>query len=112
MPPDPPRILYVGRRAEGRALHDYVRRCGWQVYLPEATAEALGMYVFYAPDVIVLDVARAPDTAWESYRHLRTVDAGPLLLLTDDDIRDRAVTTLPAAVDRIALADRIAALYI
>jgi DNA-binding response OmpR family regulator len=107
----PPRILYVGRQAEGQALHEYVRRCGWQVYLPGETLEALGMYVFYAPDVIVLDVTRAPDAAWESYHHLRTVDAGPLLMLTDDDSPDRAVTTLPAAINRGALADHIAALY-
>lgn len=79
-----PLILYVGDAQAGQALQDAVQNAGWWVYQPTETLEALGMYVTYMPDVVVINAATQPDFTGEVYEHLRSVDARPLLVLTDD----------------------------
>ena len=74
-------IVYVGDARRGAALHATVGKYGWYVYTPSEAMEALGMYVFYSPALVVLD--SGTDFAHEVYRHLLTVDARPLLILAD-----------------------------
>ena len=74
-------ILYVGDSARGRALHNAAEERGWYVYVPTETKEALGIYIFYMPSVIVIDAGS--DFAHEVYQHLHSVEAGPLLILAD-----------------------------
>src|SRR5687768_2057662 len=80
-----PTILYVGNGDEGRALLSAVEPRRWQVYLPEDAMEALGIYITYFPDVVVLDGQfRAAE---EVYYHLSTLAGAtvPLVVLTSDD---------------------------
>src|SRR5689334_18631753 len=74
-------ILYVGDARRGRALHDAAAEHGWYVYVPTETMEALGIYIFYMPGLVVIDAGS--DFAQEVYRHLRSIEAEPLLILAD-----------------------------
>jgi hypothetical protein len=87
-------ILYIGEREAGQALSDVIQRLGGFVYTPENLMQALGMYITYFPHVTVIDM----QTAWakDVYDHLRSVDAAPLLLLTDQRVREFSVYTLPS----------------
>jgi hypothetical protein len=80
-----PNILYVGNEDEGQALLAAVEPRGWCVYLPEDTMEALGIYITYFPDVVVLDgqLRRAE----EVYYHLSTLpgETVPMVLLTGNE---------------------------
>jgi hypothetical protein len=101
-------ILYIGEREAGLALSDAIQQRGGFVYLPENLMQALGMYVTYFPHITVIDM----QTAWaqEVYAHLRSVDAQPLVLLTDQRVREFSVHTLPpyASAEQISqFLDRI-----
>jgi hypothetical protein len=74
-------ILYVGDAGQGRKLHDAAGERGWYVYVPTEAREALGIYIFYMPAIVVIDASS--DFAHEVYRHLHSVEAGPLLVLAD-----------------------------
>jgi hypothetical protein len=74
-------ILYVGDAARGRALHEAAAARGWHVYVPTETMEALGIYIFYSPSIVVVEAGSG--FAAEVYRHLRSVEAEPLLILAD-----------------------------
>src|SRR5262245_51653490 len=79
-----PFILYVGGAAKGRAvLKSALSNGGW-AYLAQDADEALGAYIAYTPEAIVLDPTVAPATAAEAYHHLRSVEAQPLFILTRD----------------------------
>ncbi len=108
-----PFILFVGNPGRGEDLLNRVESLGWWVYLPEDDLEALGMYITYAPDVVVLDAEAAPEIAVNVYHHLSSVHAAPLLVLTSDSTWDAGVSNdiylLPPGIGRDALAARIAA---
>ena len=79
-----PLMLYVGGAAQGRAFFDVAEARGSWVYLAEDTAEALGAYVAYAPNAVILDPVAAPEIAAEVYHHLRSIGAAPLFILSPD----------------------------
>ncbi len=79
-----PLILYVGDAQPGQSLLDVVENAGWWVYQPTETLEALGMYITYMPDAVVINTSTQPDFTGEVYEHLRSIEARPLLVLTDD----------------------------
>lgn len=81
-------VLYVGSEAGGRGFKAIAKTQGWETYLPESVNEALGMYIFYAPHLIVLE----GDTplAHQVFEHLSEVThASPryveaMMVLSDD----------------------------
>ncbi len=79
-----PNILYVGNVAAGKVLLQTVTPDGWWVYQPSETLEALGIYITYLPDITVIDASVQPDFTGEVYEHLRSIQAQPLLVLTND----------------------------
>jgi hypothetical protein len=86
-------ILYVGEREAGQALAALVESEGGYIYLPDSLMQALGMYITYFPDVVVIDMETS--YAQQVYDHLRSVDAKPVILLTDERIRIASIYTLP-----------------
>jgi hypothetical protein len=77
-------LLYIGNDARGHCLHTALQPRGWQVYLPTAILEALGMYVFYYPDCVVLDAFSEAPLATEVGVHLSSIQAAPVLVITDE----------------------------
>lgn len=82
----------------------------WELHIAANLTAALGIYVFHFPNVIVIDgkVSFAPD----ALLHLRSVDAAPIILLTDKPQcwqlpDDGAVIVLDPATDAAALVRRI-----
>ncbi len=90
-------ILYIGEAEAGQALAERAALDGSYAYLPEHLLQALGMYITYFPHIVVIDMA--VDYAAEAYEHLLSVDARPLILLTDEYIRSTTIRTLPRGVD-------------
>jgi hypothetical protein len=76
-------ILYVGEAERGEVIRATVALDGGYVYLPEHMMQALGMYITYLPNVIIVDAAVSYSS--QIIEHLRSVDARPILLLTDGD---------------------------
>ncbi|GIK67214.1 MAG: hypothetical protein BroJett018_50080 [Chloroflexota bacterium] len=85
-------VLYIGSDAGGRGFKAIAKTQGWETYLPESINEALGMYIFYAPHLIVFE----GDTllAQNAFEHLSEVAyASPryveaMLVLSDDVVWD------------------------
>ncbi|MBL8162786.1 MAG: hypothetical protein JNJ61_12435 [Anaerolineae bacterium] len=104
-----PLVLFVGNPARGADLQRQTGQANWWVYLPEDALEALGIYITYLPDVVVLDEAAAPEITHEVYRHLRSVQAAALIVLTSgtDWQTDSNVTLLPPGIGTTALAEQI-----
>jgi hypothetical protein len=73
--------LYIG--SDASKVSDALRAEGGWVYHADTLMKALGMYISYMPQVIIID-ACAP-YAEEAYMHLRSVDAHPIILLTAPD---------------------------
>lgn len=98
-------ILYVGEREAGQTLAEIVEPEGGFVYLPENLMQALGMYITYFPQVIVIDMV--VPYAEEVYSHLRSVDAKPIVLLGEDRLRPASVYALPSDTTAEALLDAL-----
>ena len=98
-------ILYVGKREAGLALAALVEETDGCVYLPETLMQALGMYITYFPQIVVID----PSVSYgrETFEHLRSVDAKPMILLTDERIRSNSIRTLPPDISAEALLDAL-----
>jgi hypothetical protein len=80
-----PNILFIGDSERGYALEKIAERNGAVIFLPEETFDALAMYITYLPDITVIDTSVNRHTAAETYYHLRSVKAAPILVLTEDD---------------------------
>ena len=92
-----PMILFVGHHEQGAQLLETVEPLGWWVYQPQTASEALGMYVSYLPDVILMDADAAPDVVEEVYFHLASVQADPMIVIGSDALwSDRVPHHLPA----------------
>lgn len=103
-------ILYIGEHEAGEALAQAAESSGDYVYRPEHLMQALGIYITYLPHVVIIDMA--VDYAAEAYEHLCSVEAEPMILLTDDYVRSAVIFTLPrgaSAQDLLALVERAAA---
>lgn len=79
-----PNVLYVGDRNNGQSFLDFVADLNWSVYVADNMLDALGHYVMCMPDLVVVDTANNLELGAAVYHHLRSVDAAPLLVLTDD----------------------------
>ncbi|MBZ0296051.1 MAG: hypothetical protein K8L99_26055 [Anaerolineae bacterium] len=79
-----PNILYVGGQDTGRAFAQAVKKANWWVHLPTETLEALGMYITYMPDIIVIDLTEQPELTQSVYEHLQSIEASPMLVLAVD----------------------------
>lgn len=75
-------LMYVGISEQGESIRAAAELNGGAVYLPEHMMQALGMYITYLPNVIVVD--SAVSYSEDVIAHLRSVDARPILLLTDE----------------------------
>lgn len=82
-----PSILFVSVENTADSLKAVAAQYGGLVYTPTSLLETLGMYIDYAPNVIIIDTC-AP-YATEAYQHLRSVDASPIILLVDDALNER-----------------------
>jgi hypothetical protein len=92
-------MLYVGHRARGHALSAAVQARGWQVYVPTALLEALGIYVFYYPHCVVIDDALVRSSlATEVCAHLLSIQAQQLLVVTDERRQEQWQATAVAAI--------------
>ncbi|MEP6988063.1 MAG: hypothetical protein ABI970_20845 [Chloroflexota bacterium] len=87
-----PMILFVGHPEQGAQLLEAVEPLGWWVYQPQNANEALGMYVSYLPDVVLLNADAAPDITEEVYYHLASVLAEPMIVISDDELWSDRVT--------------------
>lgn len=82
-----PQILYIGNADGGRQLHTAVVASGWHVHLPACEEEALAQYIFYMPDIVIVD--STPNlpfddaTLRDTLLHLQSVEASPIIVLTD-----------------------------
>ncbi len=87
-----PMILFVGHQEQGAQLLEAVEPLGWWVYQPQNANEALGMYVSYLPDVILMNADSAPDITEEVYYHLASILAEPMIVIGGDEVWSDRVT--------------------
>jgi len=85
-------ILYVGKPESGRTLAALAEQRSDYVYLPENLMQTLGMYITYFPHVVIIDMSL--DYAEDAYEHLRSVDASPMILLSEEPIRSTTIRSL------------------
>lgn len=98
-------MLYIGDRESGAAIRETAELDGGYVYLPEHMMQALGMYITYLPNVIVVDSAVGYSA--DVLMHLQSVDAQPILLLTDEPGERRAQLDGVFRMDRDSSPDDI-----
>jgi hypothetical protein len=95
-----PFALFIGDTLTADTLRREIEAGGGVMYHPQSLMEALGCYITYLPNVIIIDMC-APFAA-EAYMHLRSVDAHPILLLLDVNApipeREGGVSWLPRDV--------------
>lgn len=76
-------ILYVGDKNRAEQLQKRVATRDWHVMPATEGQQALGMYVTFWPDTVVLDVKQGEDAAEYVYLHLRSMDVGPMVIIGD-----------------------------
>lgn len=78
-----PTLLYVGPMDQAATWMGEAYERGMTVFVAQELYEALGMFITYLPDVVVLDTIYAPVLATEATVHLITVthDDTPLVRL-------------------------------
>lgn len=108
-------LLYVGDSTRGEQLQTSATSRGWNCLRPTELLEALALYVFCFPDLVVLDATVERDLAAAVFFHLRSVDAPALLVLTEattpgpwDGLPSPAVTVIPPTAHPDALLDLVA----
>lgn len=96
-----PLVIYVGGDSRGERLAGRAAELGWTVLTASQERQALGMWVMYMPDLVVIDGADNASGAHYVYTHLRSVEASPLLLLSTRQfqpvVHGEGVQTLPSA---------------
>ena len=103
-------VLYVGDSAKAEALQVATGHRGWYVRHAGDLMTALGIYVIEMPHLILLeDAPEWDDYMGDVYLHLRSVDAAPMILLTDTPHlwarpTDQSVYHLPLALQGASLA--------
>ena len=81
MSQDTPIILYIGDSETGQWFD--LMLAPWQgyVYVRNELLSALGVYISYEPDLVILDARIMPKLAQNAYTHLRSVNAEHILIL-------------------------------
>src|SRR5262245_46315608 len=74
-------VLCVGGADTERWIASSIEPYGGYVYRADDLTHALGMYVSYMPELVVLDTKNAPELATQVYTHLRSIDVEPILIL-------------------------------
>lgn len=98
-------ILYIGKPELGQTVAAAAARRNSYAYLPETLMDALGMYITYFPDIVVIDMS--VDYAAEAFEHLRSVDAEPVVLVGGKHVRSTSVYNLPSHISAEALVDAL-----
>jgi hypothetical protein len=82
-----PGILFIGSTEKAHALAKQTEARGWLVYHTAQTMEALALYLFCYPDLVVIDQADYPITAAEVSFHLHSLnDAAPIFVVTNPEL--------------------------
>lgn len=83
-----PNVLYIGNAPRRTEFTTTVETHDWNVFAPTLVEEALAFYVFYLPDIVVIDAT--PDAHFdlsnlqEIYFHLHSISAEPMLIISED----------------------------
>jgi len=108
-------LLYVGDSTQGEQLQTSATSRGWNFLRPTELLEALALYVFAFPDLVVLDATVERDLSEAVFFHLRSVDSPALLVLTEattpgpwDGLQSPAVTVIPPTAHPDELLDLVA----
>lgn len=101
-----PILLYVGDKTAYENLNSTASAHAWMLTHAEDMRGALAQYVFFRPDMIIIEES---DFAAEAIMHLCSVEAYPIVLLTDDHHPwlDQPVYSLPHDIDAFDLAQEI-----
>ncbi len=78
-----PRIVYMGNQERGERLQQMAGPLGWTILTATQKLQALAMYVFYFPDLVIVDCSGNPAEAEEVLFHLQSVQAEPILVLAE-----------------------------
>jgi hypothetical protein len=70
-----PLIVYAGEETRGRHLQQMTESLGWTVLTATGERQALGMYVFYVPDLVIIDSCHNKEGAKTILFHLYSVQA-------------------------------------
>lgn len=89
-----PLIVYAGEEQRGRYLQQMTASLGWTVLTATGEHQALGMYVFYVPDLVIIDSRHNEEGANTILFHLHSVQAQPILLL----VEPRHKITIPSGI--------------
>jgi hypothetical protein len=83
MSQEAPIILYVGDVEAGQMFLPALQAYGGYAYMSEVVLETLGMYITYFPDLVILNAALNSELIQETYFHLCSVNAAPMIILAD-----------------------------
>lgn len=75
-----PIVLYVGETSAAQSFACLAQAHGWQVLIPTELLEALAMYLFYYPSVVILDDS---PIAHEAQFHLESLPATVPIMVID-----------------------------
>ena len=74
-------ILYVGNAIAGQTFKECMQALGWEVYLAKSRYQALGLYITYMPDLVILNALTNTALAEDVHYHIRTVESTPIIVL-------------------------------
>ncbi|MBX3001792.1 MAG: hypothetical protein KF893_24925 [Caldilineaceae bacterium] len=99
-----PLVLYAGEEKRGQHLQRITESLGWTVLTATEERQALGMYVFYLPDLIIIDSQYNEEGAKAVLFHLRSVQAQPVLFLVTPRSEiavpsDRNIEVIPSTTE-------------
>jgi hypothetical protein len=78
-----PIVLHVCEYDPNPLVATTVAQLNGEVVLAHTLMDALAMYTFYVPDIVLVEAPMGSWVAQESLFHLDSVDARPLVILTD-----------------------------
>lgn len=105
-----PVILHIGN-----PIRELTVAPSWYIYHGGSCQSALGMYVFYQPDIVLIETTPDLSLAEATYTHLNSIEASPLLILGArpadwDAPHGDTIVTLPADISNADLLNLIAEL--
>ena len=107
-----PIILYTGTSNRKIELEAIAQTHAWYLVESNELMQLLAYYVFYMPDVILIEDEPDIELAEDAFMHLSSVKAHPMIILSDDPARWEvtqlpSVVILPRNVHRQTLVDMI-----
>lgn len=108
-------IVFLGSEVMGKTLEAYARHRAGHLWTATEVLQALAFYMFYMPDVVVLEDGANPELTNEVYSHLSSVGAQPLIILSGEseaeawkDVSDETTLVLPRSTNGESLLAAIA----